>query len=338
MTIETLRFPNLAGLASLPWFALGDEGRLVLRDRSLGPIVDVHTHIALAYLRPMSVDLDRRCDVEHYLPSCCPIDLDVYGNRNFRPEDLTRMKRDLTLMSVTGRGMRATHTTANLVGEMNDLRVTHSVLLPIDLPAISDNAGTALREAPKTGGKIVPFGSVHPFSRDPAALVESQWRRGARGIKLHPNVQSFRPDAKRAGIVYRTCGELGIPVLWHCGPVGIEPALGRYLTQVRHYEAPIRENPRTTFILGHAGALQLDEAIALQVRYPNVVLETSSQSVSGVRKIVERADPDRVLHGSDWPFYHQGMAIAKLLCATEGRADVRHKVLWANAARLLRLE
>ncbi len=337
MTDTETRFPNLAGLSALPWFGLGDEGRLVLTDASIGPIVDVHTHIALAYVRPMSVDLAKRSEVQHYLPSCCPIDLDVYANRNFRPQDLKNLTRDLTLMSMTGRGMRATHTTANLVGEMGDVRITHSVLLPIDLPLISDNAGTALREAPKTRGKIISFGSVHPFSRDPAALVEAQFRAGAKGIKLHPNVQSFRPDARRAGLIYRTCGELGIPVLWHCGPVGIEPALGRYLTQVRHYEAPIRENPNTTFILGHAGALQLDLAIALQVRYKNVYLETSSQPVSGIARIVERADPDRVLNGSDWPFYHQGTAVAKLLIATEGRRDVRHKILWANAAKLLGL-
>lgn len=337
MTLE-VRFPNLAGLSVLPWFGLGDEGRLLVIDRSLGPIVDVHTHIALAYVRPMSVDLDRRSEVQHYLPSCCPVDLDVYANKNFRPEDLKKLTRDLTLMSLTSRGMRATHTTANLVAEMDDLHISHSVLLPIDLPAISDNAGTALREAPKTRGKIISFGSVHPFTRNPAAQVEDQVRRGALGFKLHPNVQSFRPDARRAGIIYRTCGELGVPVLWHCGPVGIEPALGRYLSQVRHYEAPIRENPRTQFILGHAGALQLDQAIALQVKYPNVYLETSSQSVTGIRKIVERADPNRIMNGSDWPFYHQGMAVAKALIATEGLPDIRHKLLWANAAKLLRLE
>ncbi len=38
-----VRFPNLAGFAELPWFALGDEGRLVIRDRTLRPIADVHT-------------------------------------------------------------------------------------------------------------------------------------------------------------------------------------------------------------------------------------------------------------------------------------------------------
>ena len=55
--------------------------------------------------------------------------------------------------------------------------------------------------------------------------------------------------------------------------------LGRYLTQVKHYEKPIRENPYTTFILAHAGALQLDQALDLQKRYKNVVLVQKEKSV-----------------------------------------------------------
>ena len=62
-------------------------------------------------------------------------------------------------------------------------------------------------------------------------------------------------------------------------------------------------------------------------RSSNVYLETSSQPVSGVRKIVERAHPDRVMNGSDWPFDHQGTALAKVLIATEGLPEIRHKIL-----------
>lgn len=332
-----LRFENLADLAALPWFARTERG-VELTDRSIGPILDVHTHVALAYIIPMSVDLHAKSDVQHYLPSCCALDLDVYANKNFRDEDIHNLKRDLTLMSLTSRGMRATHTVTNLCDEMADLGVTHSVLLPIDLPLISDNAGVALREAPLTRDRLLAFGSVHPYALDPAGKVEDQVRRGARGFKLHPNVQSFRPDAERASLIYHACGELGVPVLWHCGPVGIEPALGRYLTQVRHYEKPIQKHPRTTFILGHAGALQIDEAIALQTKYPNVYLETSCQSVSGIKRIIEKADPDRVLNGSDWPFYALGFSLAKMLVATEGADEIRSKFLFKNAARLLRID
>lgn len=329
-----LQFDGLLALARLPWFGVRD-GRLVVTDTSLGPAIDMHTHVALAYVRPMSVDMTATPDVQHYLPACCAIDLEPYANRNFRSEDLSRMKKDLTLMSVTGRGMRATHTSANLVREMDDLRLAHSVVLPVELPFISDNAGVALREAERSKDRILPFGSVHPIVPKVGDKLDDQVRRGARGIKMHPNIQSFRPDAKSAVKVYKLAGEQRVPVILHCGPVGIEPALGRYLTQVRHYEKPIAECPDTTFILAHAGALQLDEALALQRRYKNVILETACQGVAGMKRLVERGDPDRIVHGSDWPFYHQGMALARTLIATEGFPEIREKILFRNAQRLL---
>jgi uncharacterized protein len=331
-------FRDLLGLAELPWFARGDEGRLVVRDRSFGPVLDVHTHVALAYVLPMQVDVFKQTpETLHYLPGCRPLDLELYANRNFTRGDITEMKRDLSLRSLGGSGMRATHTAANLVREMDEMGITRSVLLPIDFPVLSHNAETALDVARKSD-RIVGFGSVHPWSRGLARKLDAQIALGARGIKVHPAVQCVRPDDPRAIRLYRLCGERGIPVLWHCGPVGIAPRLGEYLTQVRFYEKPIAECSRTTFILGHAGALQLDLGVALQRRYPNVWLETASQSLPGVRQIVEKADTRRVLMGSDWPFYHQAISLSKVLIATEGRAEVRRAILWGNAARLLGVE
>jgi predicted TIM-barrel fold metal-dependent hydrolase len=134
------------------------------------------------------------------------------------------------------------------------------------------------------------------------------------------------------------CGARDMFVLWHCGPVGIEGRYPRWLSQVRFYEKPIAENPRTQFVLGHSGALQFEQALELQRRYPNVWLETSSQSVSNIEQMVRRADPDRVVQGSDWPFYHPAISISKILIATEGNKELRHKMLWSNAAALLGIE
>jgi predicted TIM-barrel fold metal-dependent hydrolase len=328
-------FENLSDLARLPWFEAYDD-RVVMKDRSVGPVIDVHTHVALAYVRPMQLDLDRASPrTEHYLPSCCRLDLDVYVNKNFTPHDLSAMKRDLTTGSVTAGGMRKTHTIPNLVREMDELGVEHSVLLPIDFPVLSSNATYALDAQRSSKQRLLSFGSVHPFASDVRGKLDAQIAQGARGVKVHPAVQCVRPDAARAMALYRLCGERNIPVLWHCGPVNIEPPLGRYLSQVRFYEKPLAENPRTTFILGHAGALQLEQALALVKRYPNAYLETSSQGLPGIRRIVETVDTDRILFGSDWPFYHQAIGIAKVLIATEERRELRTPILHGNARRLL---
>ncbi|MCC6216927.1 MAG: amidohydrolase family protein [Polyangiaceae bacterium] len=327
------RFENLHDLARLPWFAVR-EGRLVVDDPSLPLAIDLHTHLALSYVRRRDVDLRRRSRARHYLPAERAVDLDVYQNRNFTPEDLSSLKRDLTLSTLLGGGIRATHTLPNLLDEMKELRIACSVLLPIDLPRVSDNAREWLHV---TRGEpaIVCFGSVHPWERDVEVRLDEQVALGARGIKVHPAVQMVRPDAERCMALYRACGRRKLPVLFHCGPVDIETRLGRYLSQVRHYERALAECPETTFVLGHSGALQMPEALAFAHRYPNVWLELASQSVSNVRRLVTEAPRGRTVFGTDWPFYHQATGLAKVLLATEGDDALRREVLHDNAARLL---
>jgi predicted TIM-barrel fold metal-dependent hydrolase len=328
---------GVRALAQFPWFGEAD-GKLVLTDRSIGPVLDMHTHFALGFLKPLQVDLlEEHAYTEHYLPKANPLDLEVYVNANFSERQLSEMRKDLTLRSAGPNGMRRTHTAPNLLREMKEMGITRSVSLPIDYPFLSANTAETLLACAGHEG-LIPFGSVHPASFKVKEKVEGVVHRGALGFKMHPTVQMVRPDAPGTKALYRAAGDAGVPVLWHCGPVNIEPPLGRWLSQVRWYERPIAENPRTTFVLGHAGARQPELALALQRKYPNVLLELSSQGLPWVKRFVEEADPDRIVFGSDWPFYHQGIALAKVLIATEGKPEVRHRILWKNAARMLRIE
>ena len=174
---------------------------------------------------------------------------------------------------------------------------------------------------------------VPPATLDPTQI--GLMHLGAMGIKLHPPNQLFRPDADDAMRIYRWCGDERIPLIWHSGPAGIEPKVGQYCAQMRFYERALRECPGTTFIFGHAGSLQHREAIALQRKYSNVYLEVSGLSLGQLREVLDEADEDRVVFGSDWPFYHPVLPLAKVLIATEGRPALRRKVLHDNAARLL---
>lgn len=326
------RFEGLNDLARLPFFEVRD-GRLVLADPALGPAVDMHTHLALTYVVPPRIDLQKlHAETEHYLPKERAIDLDVYVNRNFAGDDLARLTRDLSTGSLGAGGMRRTHTVANLAREMQELGIRRSALLPIDFPVLSDNAGHWLEQT-RGRGDILCFGSIHPYRPGMRKNLDRQVKLGARGIKVHPAVQMVRPDDARAMKLYRMAGEGGLPILFHCGPVDIETRLGRYLSQVRFYERAIAECPQTTFILGHSGALQMPEALAFARKYPNVVLELSSQSLSSVRRILAEAPPERIVFGSDWPFYHQAIGLAKVFLATDDAAE-RKRVLWGNAARL----
>lgn len=343
-----LSFRNLLDLARLPYFEVRD-GRLSLADASLGPVVDCHAHLALAY-GPRSaraaargdwrgfVDLERETpEVELYLRADEPVDLDVYMNRNFAPRDLAAIERDMTRDAFGPRGMRATHTLPNLRRTMRDVGVAASVLLPIDFPFWSRNSERWL-DLTRGDGAFVCFGSVHPYRRRMREQVDALVARGARGLKFHPAVQLVAPDDRRAMKLYRACAAHAVPILYHCGPVDVETRLGRRLCQVKRYERAIAENPDVDFVLGHSGALQVEQAIAYASKYDNVYYEVASQSLTSVERLLDSVPEGRLMTGSDWPFYHPATAIAKVLLATEKHgARARRAVLYDNAARLFRL-
>jgi len=334
--VDAKYFSEGLELAALPYFDIREGNRLVMADDSVGPIIDVHTHFALSYLTPWKADINKKGPpAEHYLPmQGCPLDMEVYLNKNFTPERLSVMKKDLAAKAMTPFGIRSTHTIPNLTREMDELGIEKSVSLPIDLPWIPSTNAVDTLQAVRDNDRFICFGSVHPYDSRVEAKLDRQVALGARGVKVHPATQMIRPDNPRAMRLYQLCGARNLPVLWHCGPVDIEPEMGRRRSQVVLYEKPIAENPDVIFILGHSGALQMEQALAYAKRYPNVYMDLSCQSLTHLRRILEEADPDRLMYGTDWPFYHQAIALAKILVATEGDPELRGKVLHGNAARL----
>lgn len=329
-----LRFATRNALAELPWFEV-DHDEIVLGDKSIGPVIDMHTHYALPVLSVHHIDMTAETPSSNLLlGACCAHHLDIRANQCFGPNELVNLKRDLLLGGLTGRGKRKDHTAPNLARDMRSMNVVHSAVLGIDM-AIPNTHPRDTLIAARARTEATGYGSVHPRAFNARERFEEQMHLGARGLKLHPPNQLFRPDAWYAMRIYRWCGAEGIPVFWHAGPAGIEPKAGQFCAQMKHYERPLRELPGTTFVLGHAGSLQHREAIALQRKYPNTWLEISGLSLGQLREVIAEGDTDRVVFGSDWPFYHPVLPLAKVLIATEGQPAVRKKILHDNAARLL---
>ncbi len=330
-----VRFDTRQALGALPWFE-EDGDSLRLADPSIGPVVDVHTHYALPAVRASADLWAETPDSDLLLGSCCAHHLDVYANENFSPSELWALKRELVLGGFWGRGKRLHHTAVNMARDMQSMGVVHQIVLGLDMSVPTRHVALTL----DTGARredATPYGSVHPRRRKARERFEEQLHRGARGIKIHPPMMTTRPDDPRAMEIYGWCGQEGLPVFWHCGPAGIEPRRQQACGQVRLYERPLREHPDTTFVLGHAGAQQCREAIALALRYPNAMLDLSCISLGQMREVIDRVDPARLLFGSDWPFYHPVLPLAKVLIATEGRPALRRQILYDNAARLLGL-
>jgi len=147
----------------------------------------------------------------------------------------------------------------------------------------------------------------------------------------------FFPDDEAMFPIYRACDELGLPVIFHGGRAGIEPEAMHQYTLMRHYEGAFRAFPNVQFVLGHAGARDAEDAITLAARHPNLWFDSHGQGVTMLARMLDKIGPDRLLFGTDWPFYHLASALAKVLIVTEDRPADRVAVLYGNAARLLGL-
>jgi predicted TIM-barrel fold metal-dependent hydrolase len=149
------------------------------------------------------------------------------------------------------------------------------------------------------------------------------------GVKLHPLLDGYHPDDPIVHPIYELAIERDVPVLVHCGhpiftlPWSIEEAIVRY--------------PDAKVILGHMGhgnIVYINASIDVAARNANVYLETSGMPMhTKIREAVDRVGRDRVLYGSDAPFHHPAVELAKVRLS--GLApELVERVLGANAREL----
>lgn len=335
------------GLAELPWFELDASGQLRCVADDFPAAIDIHCHLGMSLLLAPDVDLQARTARVQHLLDCdaeepgCPLDLDVYINANFTEDDLWALRMGALAQLTWGSSAAKTQTIPNLLTEMDACRVGEALILPIafGLPFgddLCDRWTSAIEEA-GAGDRLLGGASVHP--RDPERIqkLERFAAAGARAIKLHPTMQRFYPDDPDVMDIYQACQRLGLVVFFHAGRAGIEPEATHRYTLPRHFEGAFSSFPKVDFVMGHAGARDVAAAIPLATRYDNVWLGIHGQGVSVLAEMLEATSGERMLFGTDWPFYHLAATLAKVLIVTEGAPDLRDALLRRNAERLLRM-
>ncbi len=338
------RYRGYRGLAELPWFELDGDGTLRCTVEDLPPAFDVHAHLGMSLLFAPEIDLQARTERVRHLLDCdaadpgCELDLDVYMNANFTPRDLRALRWGALAQLSWGSGAAATHTIPNLLAEMDATRVQRALILPIafGLP-FGDDLTERFMQAIRMAGaedRLMPGASVHCGDAEAVGKLERFARAGARAVKLHPAGQRFFPDAPEAMPIYEACGRLGLVVLFHAGRAGIEPEYTHQFTLMRNYEAMLQTFPNVQFVLGHAGARDVAEAIPLARKYPNAWMEIHGQGVTSLQELIQTVGSERLLFGTDWPFYHLAATLAKVLIVTEGKPQLRYAILRGNADRL----
>lgn len=197
------------------------------------------------------------------------------------------------------------------------------------LPAFHHDYLTANRQLARIVSsrpeQFIGFAMVHP-DRDGGRIHqmvrEAVIDHGFRGIKVH------RHDARITREVCEAARVFAVPILYD--------VMGE--ASVIDLIAP--EYPDVTIVVPHLGSFADDwrahrVLIDQMTRHSNVYTDTA-----GVRRFdylveaVERAGADRVLFGSDGPWLHPGLELAKvrLLGLPQAQQDL---ILGGNAVRLL---
>jgi predicted TIM-barrel fold metal-dependent hydrolase len=237
------------------------------------------------------------------------------------------------------RARNATATLENLRRSLDDAGIRRAVCLPVPPHVTFADLEAAAAKDPG----VVPFTGVdYTTDADPSAALAKDVRSGARGLKLHPIIQRVPLTNPVTLAAVEAFAPHGLPVLFHCG------VSSYYLGAERGREAPrygaihyaehlVRAFPGVRFIAGHAGLYQVGKLIQRLGGLPNVWVDTSFQSVARVRQLIEVFGPGRVLFASDWPYGNRrpALEIARLACG--GDAGLERRILFENAAELMRL-
>lgn len=145
--------------------------------------------------------------------------------------------------------------------------------------------------------RLIGFGRVDPRRQDAASELERMKNTlSLSGLKLHPMVECFRPDHSFFSSVFQKANELSLPILFHTGDGFSSPSLIVKIAK-RYRDLPI--------ILGHLK----EGALGVAQECPNVYVETSGTLPEFIEIMVD-IDQDRILFGSDVPYYHYPTQIA----------------------------
>lgn len=213
---------------------------------------------------------------------------------------------------------------SGLVGLMREHGIETGVVFHPDNARVRD----VLADNPGVYGLVWANPRNDDAVRETRRLLDEPGSR-FRGVKLHPLLDGYHPDDPAVHPIIELLVERGLPALIHCGhpiftlPWSIEELIVRY--------------PEARIILGHMGhgnIIYINAAIDVAARHPNVYLETSGMPMhTKIREAVERVGVDRVLYGSDAPFHHPAVELAKVRLSGLAPALV-DRVLGENGRRV----
>lgn len=201
---------------------------------------------------------------------------------------------------------------------------------PAQTPSVNSWAASMQAE------NLAAFGSIHPGFEGWKEEVARLRTLGLKGVKFHPDYQSFFVDDERVFPLYEALCEAQFIIVFHAGvDIGIpEPCHGTPERLARVVDA----FPKATIVAAHMGGFLCWDDVEKHLAGRNLFFDTSYGlgylGEPQFRRILKAHGADRVLFGTDSPWADQNEEKLKIE-HLRLEPDVEQLVFSGNALRLL---
>ena len=185
--------------------------------------------------------------------------------------------------------------------------------------------------------RVKVFASLHPEYSGWEEELRRIEDKGS-GIKFQPSFQSFFVDDEAVFPVYEAIEKTRLPVLFHSGDE-LAPQLTIRATPERLLKVR-RQFPGLTMIAAHLGGFRQWEEVKATLLGTDIYLDTSASfgyiPEEDARYILSHHRRDRVLFGTDFPFFNQKKDL-DYLDKLGLESSQKEMILSSNARELLNI-
>lgn len=172
-------------------------------------------------------------------------------------------------------------------------------------PAFQAPNDRTLRDAERSGGRLIPFVRLDLTADGPIDEAIRCLDRGARGIKLHPRAQRFTLNDERLAPVFELAAERRVPILIHGGR-GLPPIADHLSHLVERY-------PEAQLIIAHGGIADMAALAGAFAGRKGVFFDTSVWSPVDLLDFFHQVPPEQIVYASDYPYGRQPQSLLNAL-------------------------